>query len=122
MKRRIICAQEANEVEIQFRDKSYVATFNMKSVRYLQEELDHAKGETISYEHFAAMALYSGIKVNHPDIAREEANALILTMRPADVNDIVDEYTKSVNGVSVKENQEELKKVIAQILGKTGGI
>ena len=43
MKRRIICAQEANEVEIQFRDKSYVATFNMKSVRYLQEELDHAK-------------------------------------------------------------------------------
>ena len=122
MKRRIICAQEANEVEIQFRDKSYVATFNMKSVRYLQEELDHAKGETISYEHFAAMALYSGIKVNHPDIAREEANALILTMRPADVNDIVDEYTQSVNGGSVKQNQEELKKVIAQILGKTGGI
>ena len=68
------------------------------------------------------MALYSGIKVNHPDIAREEANALILTMRPADVNDIVDEYTQSVNGVSVKQNQEELKKVIAQILGKTGGI
>ena len=37
------------------------------------------------------------------------------------MNDIIDEYTKSVNGVSVKENQEELKKVIAQILGKTDG-
>ena len=52
----------------------------------------------------------------------EEATALVLTMRPADVNEVVNEYTKSVNGVDVQENEEEIKKVIAQIIGKDNGI
>lgn len=122
MARRTICVQEANEIEIKFQDKSYIATFNMASVRYLQEAIDSIKDSRISYEHFAAIALYSGIKANDPGFTMEEANGMILTMRPADVNGIMEEYADSVNGVSVQENKEELKKALAQILGKISGI
>ena len=114
--KRTICVEEANEVEIVFNDKTYLATFNMISVKYMQCELKNSGLEALPYEHFAALALYSGIKVNHPEFTMEEANALILTMRPADVNEIVNEYTKSVNGVDIQENEEQLKKAIAQML------
>ena len=120
--RKNICVQEANEIEIVFNDKVYIATFNMQSVKYLQEALDDISMKKIPYEHFAALALYSGIKVNHEEFTQEEANALILTMRPYDVNVIINEYTKSVNGVSVEENEELLKKTLAQILAKKDGI
>ena len=120
--KKTICVQEANEIEIVFNDKTYLATFNMISVRYLQEALSETGIAKLPYEHFAALARYSGIKVNHSDFTMEEATALVLTMRPADVNEVVNEYTKSVNGVDVQENEEEIKKVIAQIIGKDNGI
>lgn len=112
-----ICVKPANEIEILFNDRAYTATFNMEAVMYMQEELGKSRLENISYQHFAAITLYSGIKVNHKDFEMEEAVALVMTMRPADVNEIVDEYTHSVKGVSVTENEEQLKKVIAQIFG-----
>ncbi len=116
-----ICVQEANEVEIVFNDRTYLATFNMLSVRYLQEALEETGLKGLPYEHFAALVLYSGIKVNHKDFTVEEATGIILSISPAAVNEIVDEYVVSVNGVGVKENNEELKKVIAQMLAQTGG-
>lgn len=115
--KRTICVEEANEVEIVFKDRTYLATFNMVSVKYMQEEIQKCGLKNLPYEHFAALALYSGIKVNHPDFTVEEANALALTMRPSDMALIINEYTHSINGASVQENEEELKKVIAQILG-----
>lgn len=117
-----ICVQPANEIEICFLDKTYTATFNMESVMYFQEELRKTGVEKISYQHFAAIALYAGIKVNHKNFSIEEAAAVIMNIRPSDVNAIVDEYSKSINGVSVSDNEEQLKKAIAQMLGKTDGI
>lgn len=114
--RKTICIEDANEIEICFNDKKYLATFNMVSVKYMQEELKKCGVTNLPYEHFAALALYSGIKVNHPDFTVEEAIALAITMRPADMSVIINEYTQSINGVSVQENEEQLKKVIAQIL------
>lgn len=119
--RKRICVQEADEVEILFKDKTYLATFNMRAVGYMQEALQRCKDENLSYEHFASLILHSGLMVNHPDITEEEAAAMVLTMRPADMEEIVDSYTRSVNGFDKKENEEMLKKAIAQMLGAKAG-
>ena len=73
-----ICVQPANEIEILFNDRAYTATFNMEAVMYMQEELGKSGLENISYQHFAAITLYSGIKVNHKDFEMEEAVALVM--------------------------------------------
>ncbi len=119
--RKKICVQEADEVEIRFRDKVYVATFNMRAMGYMQEALQECKTESLSYEHFAGLTLYAGLRVNHPDITQEEANAMALTMRPSDMSEIIEAYVQSVNGVGIAENEEALKKAIAQMLGAKGG-
>lgn len=114
--KRTICVQEANEIDIVFQDRTYTATFNMRSVLYLQEELSKLGVEKLPYEHFAALALYAGIKVNHPSYTLEEANALALTMRPYDLQEIMGEYSKSANGIDLQAQDERTKKMIAQIL------
>lgn len=118
--RKKICVREADEIELQLSDRTYVATFNMRAVGYMQETLQESGAEEISYEHFAALTLYSGLKVNHPDITPEEANAMILTMVPADVEEVVESYTHSIYGISVEENEEKLKKAIAQMITGDG--
>ena len=114
--RKKICVREADEIELKFSDRTYVATFNMRAVGYMQEALQETGVEKISYEHFAALTLYSGLKVNHPDITLEEAKAMILTMVPSDVEEVVESYTHSIYGISVEENEEKLKKAIAQMI------
>lgn len=118
--RKKICVREADEIELQLSDRTYVATFNMRAVGYMQEALQESGAEEISYEHFAALTLYSGLKVNHPDITPEEANAMILTMVPSDVEEVVESYTHSIYGISVEENEEKLKKAIAQMITGDG--
>lgn len=114
--KKTICVQEANEVDIAFNDRTYTATFNMKSVLYMQQELSRHGLEDLPYEHFAALVLYSGIKVNTPDFTIDEATALALTIRPFDLQGIVEEYVQSMDGVSMIEKDEQAKKVLAQIL------
>lgn len=114
--KKTICVQEANEVDIVFRDRTYTATFNMRAVLYLQEELSKTGIKELTYEHFAAIALYAGIRVNHQGFTMEEANTLALTMRPHDLQEILEEYAKSANGVDLQEQDEKTKKMIAQIL------
>lgn len=118
--RKKICVREADEIELKFYDRTYVATFNMRAVGYMQEALRETGVEKISYEHFAALTLYSGLKVNHPDITLEEAKAMILTMVPSDVEEVVESYTHSIYGISVEENEEKLKKAIAQMITGDG--
>lgn len=55
--RKKICVQEADEVEIRFRDKTYLATFNMRAVGYMQEALQEIKIDNLSYEHFSGLTL-----------------------------------------------------------------
>lgn len=119
--RKKIHVQEAEEIEIQFRDKTYVATFNMRAIGYMQELIQECGMENLSYEHFSGIALYAGLKVNHPEITQEESNAIVLSIRPSDMEEIVESYVRSVNGVDIKENEEKLKKTIAQILGAEAG-
>ena len=46
----------------------------------------------------------------------DEATALALTIRPFDLQGIVEEYVQSMDGVSMIEKDEQAKKVLAQIL------
>lgn len=114
--KKTICVQEATEIDISFNDRIYTATFNMKSVLYMQEEIAKTGLRNLPYEHFVSLALYSGIKVNHSDFTMEEANALVMSMRPSDVNSIIEEYVKSVEGIGLTQKEEETKKMLAQIL------
>lgn len=117
--KKTICVEEANEIDIVFKDRTYTATFNMKSVLYMQNEIAKTGLTSLSYEHFMALALYSGIKVNHPDFTMEEANALALTVRPVDLFSIINEYVKSSQGIEISEKDENLKNLLAQILKGT---
>lgn len=119
MTKKTICVQEATEIEIALNDRIYTATFNMKSVLYMQEEIAKTGLQNLPYEHFVSLALYSGIKVNHPEFTMEEANALVMTMRPSDVNLIIEEYVKSVEGIGLEQKENEIKKMLAQILKRT---
>ena len=111
-----ICVQEANEIEIVMKDRSYTATFNMRAILYMQEELQKIGIEKLPYEHFASIALYAGIKVNHPDFTTSEANAMVLSMRPFDLQMILEEYADSANGIDLQGQEEQTKNMIAQIL------
>lgn len=116
---RKITARPANEIEIQFTDETtLLATFNIKAMRYMMEELSEKQkaAAEIPIEEFGAVVIYSGIKVNNPEFTIEEANALALSMNPADLNEIINSYNEST-GIMDHETEEAVtKKVIAQIL------
>lgn len=114
-----ITARPANEIEIQFTDETtLLATFNIKAMRYMMEELSEKQKEVteIPIEEFGAIVIYSGIKVNNPDFAIEEANALALSMNPADLNEIINSYNQSTQTMDTETEEAATKKVIAQIL------
>ena len=115
---RKIAVAPANEVEIQFSDKSFVATFNMKAICYMQEELIRLNKdmEEIPIVEFGAIVLYAGIKANQEDYTMEEARALALAIRPADLNDIISDYLDSAGVVDKELDDAIAKKVIAQML------
>lgn len=116
---RKITARPANEIEIQFADETtLLATFNVKAMRYMMEELlEKQKADAeIPIEEFGAVVIYSGIKVNNPEFTIEEANALALSMNPVDLNEIINSYNEST-GIMDQETEEAVtKKMIAQIL------
>lgn len=114
-----ITARPANEIEIQFSDNvTMLATFNIKAMRYMMELLYEKEkiASDIPIEEFGAIIIYSGIRVNNPEFTIEEANALALSMNPADLNEIINSYNESA-GIMDSETEEAVtKKVIAQIL------
>ena len=106
------------ELVIKFKDgKTYKASFNMLAVGYMQQTLLSKDVEDISVMEFGAVVLYGTIKANEPDFTLDEARALALAMRPADLNDIIREYMDSM-GADNELAKESQKKVIAQMLTK----
>lgn len=114
-----ITARPANEIEIQFADDTIMlATFNIKAMRYMMEMLYEKEkvAADIPIEEFGAVIIYSGIKANNHEFTIEEANALALSINPADLNEIINSYNEST-GIMDQETEEAVtKKVIAQIL------
>lgn len=103
-----ITVKEAPEIEIQFKDFSYIATFNVRAAQYTQEALEEHEG-TPSAAQNAAYILYSGIRVNHPEFTIEEANALVMQMHTQDVSAITEIYYDAM-GIDIKEIQETYAK------------
>lgn len=116
---RRMTARPANKIEIQFVDGTVMlATFNVLAMRYMMELL-YEKEKTASdipIEEFGAIIIYSGIKVNNPDFTIEEANAMALSMNPADLNEIINYYSDSAGIMDSETKEAVTKKVIAQIL------
>lgn len=116
---RKITARPANEIEIQFADDvTMLATFNIRAMRYMMELLYEKEkiASDIPIEEFGAIIIYSGIKVNNPEFTIEEANALALSMNPADLNEIINSYNESAGIMDPETEEAVTKKVIAQIL------
>lgn len=112
-----ITALPAEEICIEFNDKELIATFNMKAVGYMQQELLKKKNKKSSIIEFCALVLYGGLKANDPDFTLEEARALTLTMNPSSLNEIIEAYTESAGATAENELLEEAKKkILAQML------
>lgn len=84
----------------------------------MQEELIKLNQSVteIPIEEFGAIVLYSGIKVNHTDYTIEEAKALAMSIRPADLNEIITDYLDSTGSMDKEMEDAITKKVIAQML------
>ncbi|MGL6221035.1 MAG: hypothetical protein ACRC36_23565 [Lacrimispora sphenoides] len=112
-----ITALPAEEICIEFKDKELIATFNMKAVGYMQQELLKKKNKKNSILEFGSVVLYGGIKANNPDFTIEEARALALTMNPSSLNEIIEAYTESAGATAESELLDEAKKkILVQML------
>ncbi|WP_143318926.1 hypothetical protein [Clostridium sp. HBUAS56010] len=114
---RRITAMPVEEIIIAFNDKEMVATFNMKAVSYMQQELFKSKKKKNSITEFGSLVLYGGIKANDPNFTIEEARALALTINPSSLNEIIEAYTESIGASAENELLDEAKKkILAQMI------
>ena len=109
-----------DEIEIKLKDKTYICSFNMLSMAYMQEklvELDIDWTE-IKQSTICQLVVYGGIKANHEEFTYEEAGILVRALGPSDFNDIIGIYQSSIiNGLDAK-GKENLKKLTAQYIEK----
>ncbi len=113
-----IVVKPLEPILIQFTDKEYICTFSMLSTAYMQEELGKldCKLNEIAPAHMASIILYSGLKVNHPEITMEEANALAIQMGPSNYGDIIKEWNDAFYESMSDDDKKDIKKVIAQFM------
>lgn len=110
-----ITAMPAEEIIIAFNDKELIATFNMLAIGYMQEKLMEPGNKNLSITEFGSLVLYGGIKVNNADFTMEEARALALSIRPTDLNGIIEAYMEST-GADNEILDEAKKKIMIQML------
>lgn len=112
-----ITALPAEEICIEFKDKELIATFNMRAVGYMQQELLKKKSKKSSILEFGAVVLYGGIKANNPNFTIEEARALSVAMNPSSLNEIIEIYAESAGSPAENELLDEAKKkILAQMI------
>lgn len=107
----------ADEIIIKFNDKELKATFNMLAVGYMQEELAKPGNKKISITEFSGLILYGGIRVNNPSYTLKEGMALAKTIRPVDLNEIIEQYIESTGGNN-EMVEEAKKKILMEMLTK----
>lgn len=111
-----INVKPVEDIEIRLKGRTYICSFNMLTMAYLQEEIVKIKGtiNEVSPAHTAALILYAGIKTNEPDFTVEEANALALNMSPAHYVEIMGHFNESMLTSMSKEQDMAAKNLIAQ--------
>lgn len=111
-----INVKPAEDIAIRLKDKTYVCSFNMLTMAYLQDEIVKIKGKIseVSPAHTAALVLYAGIKTNEPDFTVEEAKALALQMAPSHYTEIMGYFNEAVLASMSREQDMAAKNLIAQ--------
>lgn len=106
------------EIEFVLNDKTYLCSFNMLSMAYMQEAITtlDCRLDELSTAHLVSLMLYAGIKANDGDFTQEEANALAMQLDPGCFNDIISSYEEAVTGSMDEKDKERLKKMVAQYL------
>lgn len=114
-----INVKPVESIKIQLKDKTYICTFNMLSMAYIQEclgELGEMKLGEISPARMASILLYGGIRANDESITYEEAQALAIQMGPANYGDVIATFNASMLDSMQEEDAKAIKKFIAQTL------
>lgn len=114
-----INVKPVESIKIQLKDKTYICTFNMLSMAYIQEcmgELGKITLGEVSPARMASILLYGGIKANDEEITYEEAQALAIQMGPANYGEIIGAFNASMIDSMQEEDANALKKYIAQTL------
>lgn len=109
-----------NEIEIKLTDKTYICSFNMLSMAYMQEELVKLDidWEKLTQSNICQLVVYGGIKANHEEFTYEEAGCLVRALGPSNYNEIINLYQSSIMNSLDKEGKENLKKLSAQYIKK----
>jgi len=113
-----------NEIEIKLTDKTYICSFNMLSMAYMQEELVKLDidWEKLTQSNICQLVVYGGIKANHEEFTYEEAGVLVRALGPSDYGEIINLYQSSIMNSLDKEGKENLKKLSAQYIKKLRGL
>ena len=113
-----------NEIEIKLTDKTYICSFNMLSMAYMQEELVKLDidWEKLTQSNICQLVVYGGIKANHEEFTYEEAGVLVRALGPSEYGEIINLYQSSIMSSLDKEGKENLKKLSAQYIKKLRGL
>ena len=112
-----INVKPVEEIKIKLKDKTYICTFNMIAMSYMQESLASLGDENIteiSPAHMCALILYAGIKANDDSFTIDEAKALALSIGAGAYGEIMGMFNKSVIESMNDEDKKSLKKIWAQ--------
>lgn len=106
------------EIEFVLNDRTYLCSFNMLSMAYMQEAITSldCRLDELSTAHLVGMMLYAGIKANDINFTQEEANALAMQLDPGCFGEIISSYEEAVTGSMTEKDKEDLKKMVAQYL------
>lgn len=109
-----------DEIEIKLKDKTYICSFNMLAMAYMQEELVKLDIEwtKITQSTICQMVLYGGIKANHEEFTLADAGVLVRALGPSSFNDIMSIYRNSILSGLDKKGKEDLKKLTAQYMAQ----
>lgn len=106
------------EIAIELTDKTYVCSFNMLAMAYMQEEIVKldCNFDEVPPARTAAMILYAGIKSKDPSFTMDEANALVVQMGAGNYGDILGSFTEAVFNSLSEESNDLAKKEVARYL------
>lgn len=117
---RTINVAPLDEIEIKLKDKTYLCSFNMLSMAYIQDELTKLDCDwtEITQMKMCQLIIYGGIKGNDEDFTFEDAEKLVRILPPSSYGEIMSIYTDSVMSGMDKKAKENLKKLTAQYMAK----
>lgn len=113
-----IKVKPVEQIEFELEDKTFLCSFNMLSMAYMQEAVSKLEGrlDEIPTAHLVSLMLYSGIKANDETFTVEEANALAMVLDPGCYGEIISSYENAVMSSIGEDEKNSVKKAMARYL------